>query len=213
MCGRFVYLEWDEVLDVIQRIVMHTPFEPRPEWPAGRRIARPGSVVPVISAEDENLAPVDLHWGIPAPWDEGKTLFNTRIETALGQKDGIWSDAVRHGRCIVPTWGFFEPSATETTLSPRTGRPVKRQYEFSLPEGPTLLAGVRVQEAFSVVTTEPNASVAPIHDRMPVVLRQDEARQWLYGDYASLADREGIALNVKAEPLPRTPDDRQTSLF
>lgn len=213
MCGRFVYLEWDDVLDVIQRIVMDTPFNPRPEWPASRRIARPGSVVTVITPESECLKPVDLRWGLAAPWDERKLLFNTRIETALDQECGIWHDAILHGRCIVPTWGFFEPSATETVPSPQTGKPVKRQYEFSLPEGPTLLAGVRNRDAFSVVTTKPSGSVAPVHDRMPVVLQKDEARQWLYGDYAALADRGGIALDVEAEPLPKAPDDRQTSLF
>ncbi len=213
MCGRFVYLEWDDVLEIVMRIEMSAPCSLRPDWPARGPMARPGSVVPIISSDGGGLAAAELRWGFAAPWDDRRLLFNTRIETALDDERGIWHDAIRHGRCIVPTWGFFEPSATETVLSPRTGRPVKRQYEFSLPEEPTLLAGVCNRDAFSVVTTKPNATVAAVHDRMPVVLQKDEAHQWMYGDYAALANREGIALNVEAEPLPEAPDDRQTSLF
>ena len=128
---------------------------------------------------------------------------------------GIWSDAFRTGRCIVPTLGFFESSETETVASPRTGKPVKAQYRFAAPEGLTLLAGVREQDAFSVVTTEPNEQVAPVHGRMPLVLRAGEALQWLFGDAAALADRTGVALDVSTEATPAASgsEGAQLSLF
>lgn len=199
MCGRFVSLSWDEVLGVIQSIEMDTPFNVEPDWPARRPSAYPKSIVPVIAPAEEGLEPLDLRWGFAAPWDSKKVLFNTRIETALDQKGGVWRDAIEHGRCIVPTMGFFEPSATETITSARTGKPIKRQYEFAMPGQLTLLAGVRNQDAFSVVTTEPNRTVAAVHKRMPIVLGRGEVRQWLYGDYPALADRSGVALDAVAE--------------
>lgn len=199
MCGRFVSLTWDEVLGVIKSIEMNAPYIVESDWPTRRMNAYPKSSVPIITPDDDELVPADLRWGFPAPWDSKKTLFNTRIETALSEKSGIWKDAIEHGRCIVPTLGFFEPSATETTISVRTGKPIIVQYEFALPGKLTLLAGVRNEDAFSVVTTYPNDTVAPIHGRMPIVLREEEAKQWLYGDYASLADRQGIELGVHAE--------------
>lgn len=202
MCGRFVSLSWDEVLGVIQSIQMDTPFNPEPDWPARRPDAFPKSIVPIIAPEHGELVPLDLRWGFTAPWDERKVLFNTRIETALDQKSGVWREAIEHGRCIVPTFGFFEPSATETVVSPRTGRPVKRQYEFALPGRLTLLAGVRNEGAFSVVTTSPNSYVAPIHARMPIVLEQDDVSRWISGDFAALADRSDVALNVTSEQAP-----------
>ena len=202
MCGRFVSLSWDEVLGVIQSIEMDTPFNPEPDWPARRPDAFPKSIAPIIVPEHDELVPLDLRWGFAAPWDERKVLFNTRIETALGQRSGVWREAIEHGRCIVPTFGFFEPSATETVASPRTGKLIKKQYEFALPGRLTLLAGVRNEDAFSVVTTSPNSYVAPIHARMPIVLEPDDVSRWLSGDFAALADRSDVALNVTSEQAP-----------
>ncbi len=217
VCGRFIALTWDEVLGVIRSIQMDAPFMPDPDWPAARPNAFPGSIVPVIAPAEGGLDAVELRWGFEAPWDAKKALFNTRIETALDQKEGLWRDALEHGRCIVPTLGFFEPSDTETMPSPRTGKPIKRQYEFSLPGGLTLLAGIQDENAFSVMTTKPNRCVAPIHKRMPMVLREYEADQWLFGDFAALADRSSVELDVTAEPLPKAApsygDDAQMTLF
>ena len=148
------------------------------------------------------LVPADLRWGLTAPWDARKVLFNTRIETALDQKSGIWRDAIEYGRCIVPTFGFFKPSATETVASPRTGKPIKRQYKFASPGRLTLLAGVRNEEAFGVVTTSQNRFVAPIHARMPIVLEPTDVSIWLSGDFAALADRSDVALDVTGEQMP-----------
>ena len=202
MCGRFVSLSWDEVLGVIQSIEMDTPFNPEPDWPARRPDAFPKSIAPIIVPEHDELVPLDLRWGFAAPWDERKVLFNTRIETALGQRSGVWREAIEHGRCIVPTFGFFEPSATETVASPRTGKLIKKQYEFALPGRLTLLAGVRNEDAFSVVTTEPNRFVAQIHARMPIVLEPSEVIRWLSGDFAALADRSNVILDVTGEQAP-----------
>lgn len=161
-----------------------------------RRDAFPSSPVPIIAyGGGLRLSVADLAWGFDAPWKKGP-VFNTRIETALAG-EGMWAEPFARGRCLVPAWTFFEPHATETVPSARTGRPVKRQYRFSRPDGrPLLIAGVQDGARFSVVTTSPNGAVAPVHDRMPLVLEQDEAVRWLAGDCAALADRSRIALDA-----------------
>ncbi|MDD6565675.1 MAG: SOS response-associated peptidase family protein, partial [Parafannyhessea umbonata] len=58
-----------------------------------------------------------------------------------------------------------------------------------------LIACVRQGERFSVVTTEPNASVASVHNRMPLVLGPGESSVWLGNDWPSLADRSAIQLD------------------
>lgn len=199
MCGRFVMLTFDEVAEVIRSIQMDTPFIIDPDWPAQRPMAYPGSTVPIIMPHDGALTPIERTWGFEVDWRKG-LVFNTRIETALGPKPGIWKGPIEHGRCVVATAGFFEPHATETLRSPRTGRSVKRQYLFeSADSRPTFLAGVEGEGAFSVVTTEPNRFVAPVHDRMPLVLEPSEISLWLHGDFASLADRKAIELVVRPE--------------
>ncbi|WP_270405357.1 SOS response-associated peptidase family protein [Candidatus Collinsella stercoripullorum] len=47
---------------------------------------------------------------------------------------------------------------------------------------------------FSIVTTEPNASVASVHDRMPLVLGPGESSVWLGSEFAPLADRRSVSL-------------------
>ena len=84
---------------------------------------------------------------------------------------------------------------TERVEGERTGRLVRRQYLFRLPGARAfLLAAVREGDRFSIVTTRPNASVAPVHDRMPLVLGPGESNVWLGPDFAELADRSALVL-------------------
>ena len=86
------------------------------------------------------------------------------------------------------------------TESERTGRPVRRQYLFRLPGARAfLLAAVREGDRFSIVTTRPNASVAPIHDRMPLVLGPGESSVWLGPDFTKLTDRNLLQLECMSE--------------
>ena len=165
--------------------------------------ARPGSLVPVYVPKDGGLAVAQLTWGFEL---DGKpnAVFNTRIESALEQlrpgRRGMWAKAIAEGRCLVPVRAFYESHATERIASEKTGRLVRRQYLFRLPGARAfLLAAVREGERFSVVTTAPNASVAPVHDRMPLVLGPGESSVWLGPEFAGLADRSNIALAAEPE--------------
>lgn len=90
---------------------------------------------------------------------------------------------------------FYEGHMTERVESERTGRLARRQYLFRLPGARAfLLAAVREGDRFSIVTTRPNASVAPIHDRMPLVLGSGESDIWLGPGFARLADRRNVSL-------------------
>lgn len=168
------------------------------ERPDPLRDARPGSLVPVYVPEGDGLAVARLTWGFPL---DGKpnAVFNTRIESALEQlrlgRRGMWARAIAEGRCLVPVRAFYEGHMTERVESERTGRLARRQYLFRLPGAKAfLLAAVREGDRFSIVTTKPNASVAPIHDRMPLVLGSGESDIWLGPGFARLADRRNVSL-------------------
>ncbi len=158
-----------------------------------------------------------LTWGYAVDWQRNP-VFNTRIESALSGR-GMWRASIEQRRCVVPTAGFFEPHAQEKIASRRTGRPVKRPYLFGRADGtPTLLAGVFDKGQCSIVTTQPNASVAPVHNRMPLVLEPAEALTWIGGsldDIAQLADRSRELLAVAPEdaltPPPDSRDDGASS--
>ena len=153
-----------------------------------------------------NLTTALMTWGVEAPWQPGKLVFNTRLESALrdyARGKGMWNRALSDARCIVATAGFFEPHATERVKSARSGKLIKRSYLFGAPTGvPLLLGGLVLNGCFTVVTTEPNAYVSPVHNRMPLVLSPAEARQWLWGPADALgefAERENIDLEVRPE--------------
>lgn len=205
MCVRFSPLTEEEaqaVLDMSGRRGSH----------ANRRIdvsdplhdARPGSQVPLFVPDPSGSLTVrTLTWGFPL---DGKpnAVFNTRIETAFAQLErgrrGMWAKAVREGRCLVPVRAFYEGHMTERIPSPNTCKPAGRQCCFRLPGARAfLLAAVRLDGMFSIVTTEPNASVAPVHNRMPLVLGPGESSVWSGGGFASLANKNRPELEVLSE--------------
>lgn len=165
---------------------------------------RPGSTVPLfVPSGAGGLRVARLEWGFPL---DGRphAVFNTRVESALEQlrrgRRGMWAKAIAKGRCLVPVRALYESSSTEKVVSEKTGKPVRRQYRFRLPGARAfLLAAVQQDGRFSIVTTEPNASVAPIHDRMPLVLGPGESSVWLGPGFAELTNRSHIELTAKPE--------------
>lgn len=202
MCGKCVILTFDEVLGLIQEIMVESRFNFSPDWPARGPQAYPNSVAPLIvptfdTAKDprilteDALAAKELAWGFEEPWKPG-VVFNTRIESAMKP---TWRESMEHRRCVIPVTSFFETHRSETYPSPKTGKPLKRQYEFRVPNQEVMLIGcIRRDNRFSMVTTEANADMAPIHHRMPLVLRREELPLWLSADYRKLADRSSIRL-------------------
>jgi putative SOS response-associated peptidase YedK len=166
--------------------------------------ARPGSQVPLFVPDASGALAVSvLEWGFPLDGRQ-HAVFNTRIETALKQlklgRRGMWAKAIRDGRCLVPVRAFYESHRTETVPSGATGKPVRRQYRFRLPGARAfLLAAVQLDGRFSIVTTEPNESVAPVHDRMPLVLGPGESSVWIGEGFVSLTDRRAIKLVARRE--------------
>ncbi|HIY50428.1 MAG TPA: SOS response-associated peptidase [Candidatus Olsenella avicola] len=205
MCVRFSPLTADEAQAVLDaRSTRGAHAIAYIEHPDPTRDARPGSQVPLFVPDGAGgLRVATLEWGFPL---EGKphAVFNTRIETALEQlrhgRRGMWMRAIAEGRCLVPVRAFYESHSSGRVPSATTGKPVRRQYRFRLPGARAfLLAAIREGGSFSVVTTAPNASVAPVHDRMPLVLGPGESDIWLGPDFSTLSNRDGIELRHDAE--------------
>ena len=212
MCGRVRLLSWDETFAVARRLQAQATYDEGLEW-SGQ--ARPGSLLPAfISSASGNGADTQLSlsrftWGYPFP-DTGKLVYNSRIESAGSP---LWAESFAAGRSFVAIDAFFEPHHSETERNPHTGRMGKRAYEFCTPDGsPLLLGAVTHNGRISIVTTEPNASVAPVHPRMPLVLSFEEVPLWLGGEWPHLADRSAVELSCAPEH-PSGDASEQLSLF
>lgn len=208
MCGKCIIFTYDEVLDIVQRIEIGTPFNYEPDWPARMPEAYPKTVAPLIVPRFDtadvagfvgvgSLGVSELSWGFEESWKPG-VVFNTRIESAAKP---MWRDSMEHRRCIIPVSAFFETHREETYPSPKTGKPVKRKYEFRVPGQDVILIGCTWRgDSFSMVTTEANADMEPVHHRMPLVLRREELPIWFGSRYRELADRSSIRLESEPEP-------------
>ena len=145
------------------------------------------------------------------------TSFRTRIAGSTGAFVGI-RGILETRRCIQHTHRkcrkanlarihatpalhssrFFETHREETYPSPKTGKPIKRQYEFRVPEQDIIFIGCTWRgSTFSMVTTDANADMAPIHHRMPLIVRQEELPLWFGPKYQQLADRFKIRLQAQ----------------
>jgi putative SOS response-associated peptidase YedK len=176
MCGRtslFAALaDVEETFDA--RLVADGGYRPR------YNIA-PGEPLEVITNEAPDA--IDrYHWGLLPPWadedDEG--FINARSETASEKRS--FADAWESRPCLVLSSGFYEWKATN-------GGP-KRPYRVYREDAPAFaMAGLwdvwegedRSIPSVTILTTEPNDLISPIHDRMPVVLPTDEEAAWLTG--------------------------------
>lgn len=197
MCGRVKQLSWDEVRRVVEQLERGGALSSDPGWQAtlfDRADARPKSVLAVVSGDKGTLRAQRMSWGFPVSW-QASPVFNTRLESALAGGN-MWELPLREHRCIIPVAAFFEK-----------GRKGASGYAFSN-DGPLLLGGVFEEGHCSIVTTPPNSVVAPVHDRMPLVLSPDGAQRWLSGDIHMLVEPSRV-------PLVRVPASElsQPSLF
>jgi putative SOS response-associated peptidase YedK len=160
----------------------------------------PTQTTPVIAIGREGgRALVVMRWGLVPSWAKdlkiGAKLINARADT-VAQKPSFRA-AFAKRRCLVPADGFYEWQAAEG------GR--KQPYRIHRPDGaPFAFAGLWEQWqgpdgrvlSFTIVTTEANARLRPIHARMPVILAAPDYEAWL--DPA--APRE--AAQALLRPLP-----------
>lgn len=205
MCKRCIIFAYDEVLDIVMKLEVGAPLNFNPDWPVRTTEAYPKSVAPLIvpAFDTAASAPVfapgslgvrELSWGFEESWKPG-VVFSTRIESATKP---TWQESMLHRRCILPVPAFFETHREETYPSPKTGKPIKRQYEFRVPGQDIIFIGCTWRgDAFSMVTTEANTDMAPIHHRMPLIVHQEELPLWFGPDYQQLADRSKIRLEAR----------------
>ena len=203
MCQRFTPFSIPEAqMTLDQLLETGSARIPDETLEAGIQDAFPGSSVPIfLPNANGQLQAQTAHWGFRID-DNHKLYFNTRLETALLQFEtgtGLWAKAIQQGRCLIPVHAFYERHNTDIEYSSKTGKPIHKLYRITYNGVKAfLLAGIYENDKFSIVTTEPNAFMTPIHNRMPLVLGQGESRIWLSESFGSLADRSHIALIGKA---------------
>ena len=185
----------DEVARIFRDLQMPIAFpEGLPNLaPRDIAITDPGVIVRRAQAESDSYDLVVRRWSWPGPG--GKPVYNFR-------SDGRDFPA---GRCLIVADGFYEFTASSDPKQKR-----KDRWLFTSPDGGMLgIAGLtravpEFGEAFTMLTTEPGADVAPYHSRQVAVVPQGEWRAWLDGS-APAAEllRPLDAGSLSVAPAPR----------
>lgn len=203
MCGRFVSATPIKKL-VEQFLVEDVAVDQHdPSWNVA-----PTAEVLAVAASSEGIRRLGtFKWGLVPSWAKdpsiGNRMINLRAET-VSEKPSFRRTLAKH-RCIIPVDGFYEWKHMEK------GR--KKQPFFIRSRDGTVLALAGLWEAWkdraeqddewlrtcTIVTTTPNKLLAPIHDRMPVVLPPEAWDTWL--------DRENDDVDTLAALLQPAPDD------
>lgn len=152
---------------------------PPPEGTGGPRFnIAPSQRVPVVIVDQGRRLLVPMRWGFLPGWakEAKQAVVNARSETAFDKP--FFRSAMRARRCLMPADGFYEwktePDGKQPYLFSRAdGAP----FAFAaLWERWTSPEGGEPIDTVALLTTSANATLTPVHDRMPVILRDDS--QW-----------------------------------
>lgn len=127
-----------------------------------------------------------MKWGlVPSWWKKeskiGFTTFNARAESVFSS--GMWRTIYKK-RALVPANGYFEwtkPTKKSGVLKQKYYFRPKQMDVFSFAGFYDVWHDVEGMEwkTYTIITTEPNAEARAIHDRMPVILHQEDEAAWL----------------------------------
>ncbi|KJY57227.1 Uncharacterized protein JF75_15870 [Lactobacillus kimbladii] len=199
MCNQFQLPSLAEIKKYLANDLNLPLIEPASNLPQNQNIF-PKGIAPVLVYTDNQLQLLPKSWGYPSPYDHKKVVFNARVERFFEEKHSMWDSSFAKSRCIIIASQFFE-SGHDTYEAGNEHRYHERFSFKNANAALTLIAGIYRKDYFSMVTTKPNASYAPVHDRMPLVLQAAELRQWLFQNFSSLVDRSQLSLNsVKLPP-------------
>ena len=177
MCSRYF-------LDAEGNVIAYTFTVPVHDRLKKRYNIAPTQRSPVVRiAADGTREMAMLRWGLVPFWAKdlafGTKAINARSETA--EEKPSFRNAFRKRRCVVPASGFFEwkgepgkKQAYAITVSDQPLFAMAGLWEsWKSPEGETV-------ETYTILTTDANAEMAVIHDRMPVILPAAGVEAWVH---------------------------------
>ena len=181
MCGRYS-LEFDEGFYTRYKLSNKLPVK-------SNYNVTPGQAMPVIVAHSPNSMEL-MQWGLIPFWEEKKEkpkgLINLRADTIISK---AWAHKyIQFQRCLIPSTGFYEW---------KTNIGGKQPYYFHLKDKSYYsFAGVysewkrpqsdKLEKTYSIITTIANTLMKPIHERMPVILKEEDEDKWLNHDLVEI---------------------------
>ncbi|HTL38794.1 MAG TPA: SOS response-associated peptidase [Kofleriaceae bacterium] len=190
MCGRYTITRQDSLVEDLEKAMGQLHLDPGVAtnvWWKPRFNVAPTQDAPVVALRDGVRTLEMMRWGLVPFWAakagaaKPPLMINARVEGIETKR--VFRDALERKRCLVPADGFFEwkrqGKGKTATKTPMFIHPRDR--------GIFMFAGLWARaklpagelHSFTIITGPPNELVAPIHDRMPIVLARDAWDAWL----------------------------------
>lgn len=177
MCGRYTLTASPDVIAELFDLEEPLLFKPR------YNIAPTQSVAVIrLDPEARRRETPLLRWGLIPSWAKdpriGNQMINAKAETVATKPS--FRSAFRKRRCLIPADGFYEWQQQGKQKQPMLIRlRDRRPFAFAgLWERWEPKEGEPV-ESCTIITTEPNTLMQPIHNRMPVILAPQDYEKWL----------------------------------
>lgn len=187
MCGRYTQTKSGEAIATL----FHLSRVPDP---TPRYNIAPSQPVAAITQEN----PTAEHqyrifqWGLVPSWAKdpaiGNRMINARAETAAEKPS--FRTAFKRRRCLILADGFYEWKKADPSAAKTAKAKAKKQPYYIQMSDRSLFAMAGLWESWqsgdgsyiescTILTTEPNGLMQPIHNRMPVILHSKDYDQWL----------------------------------
>ncbi len=204
MCGRFVSASSPE------RIAEYfgAAFEGE-SLGENYNVAPTNDIYAVVAGPDGQPRLEVFHWGLIPVWAKdvkvGYKMINARAETVASKS--VYKSALKKKRCLIPMDGFYEWKAGEPGGPvTKSGKPAKQPMFINRLDGePLAVAGLWSAwrdpagdpsadwlHSATIITTSANGTMAPIHDRMPVILPESTWDEWLDPENQDLEVLSGL---------------------
>jgi putative SOS response-associated peptidase YedK len=202
VCGRFT------VRSKLNRILQEFSAELRPEYePAPRYNVAPTQQIMTISLVEGRRMAMPRRWGLVPFWADdlkiGNSLINARAETVADKP--AFRSSFKRDRCLVVADGFYEWKK----LDAKTKQPyfirMRDDRLFAFAGLAARWDKQGVVESATIITTEANALMAPLHDRMPVILPAEAFDLWLDPEFQSKEQLQALLRPYPNDDLIATP--------
>ncbi|QVK17476.1 SOS response-associated peptidase [Mycoplasmatota bacterium] len=179
MCGRIsVALSTEDMIQVLRE--RYDIDEENIDFELPRYNVAPSTKVLSVISDGKKYRVGSLRWGFIPFWAKDEKFYSINAKAETISSKPMFKDSFKHKRCVILADGFYEWKKENKNKIP---------YHFKVTDQSILpLAGLwsaYTKEDGSniytctVITTEPNEIMKPIHDRMPVILTLETEKTWL----------------------------------
>jgi putative SOS response-associated peptidase YedK len=197
MCGRYTLTSSPEAIRAL------FAYLEQPNFPARYNIA-PTQPIAIVRLVEGRRQFALVRWGLLPSWVKDPKAFSLIINA---RGEGVadkpaFRNAIKRRRCLIPADGFYEWKAGAPRKQPffihaRSGAPLALAGLWETWTGPN---GEELDTA-AIVTTGANETMAPLHDRMPVIIPPDAFERWLgKGEIESSVDAALAQTLIRSAP-------------